>query len=57
MSKPSEAKTACDNVVPFPTRSRGRRADVPTFDPSNPAHVTAWESLWDYATGCKTGGL
>lgn len=22
------------------------RADVPPFDPGNPAHVRAWESLW-----------
>jgi hypothetical protein len=23
------------------------RADVPPFDPRNPAHLRAWESMWD----------
>jgi hypothetical protein len=23
------------------------RADVPPFDPGNPAHLRAWEALWD----------
>ena len=24
------------------------RADVPSFDPSNPAHLRAWETIWDF---------
>lgn len=23
------------------------RADVPPFDPGNPAHLRAWEAIWD----------
>lgn len=24
------------------------RPDVPPFDPGNPAHLRAWESIWDF---------
>lgn len=24
------------------------RADVPPFDPGNPAHLRAWEAIWDF---------
>lgn len=35
------------SVIPFPQRPRRLRADVPSFDPANPAHIAAWESMWD----------
>lgn len=35
------------DVIPFTPRPRPLRADVPPFDPGNPAHLRAWESLWD----------
>lgn len=35
------------DVIPFIPRQRPLRADVPPFDPGNPAHLRAWESLWD----------
>lgn len=28
-------------------QSLDRRADVPEFDPRNPAHLRAWEAIWD----------
>ncbi len=34
-------------LIPFTPRPRPLRADVPPFDPSNPAHLRAWESLFD----------
>jgi hypothetical protein len=27
---------------------RPRRADVPPFDPCNPRHVEAWETMWRF---------
>jgi hypothetical protein len=27
---------------------RRLRADVPPFDPNNPAHIEAWETLFDF---------
>lgn len=35
------------NVVHFPAPRRRLRADVPPFDPTNPAHIQGWESMWD----------
>lgn len=35
-------------VLAFPPRPRRLRADVPPFDPSNPAHLAAWESMFDF---------
>jgi len=34
-------------VIPFPPRPRRLRPDVPPFDPDNPAHIAAWESMYD----------
>lgn len=34
-------------ILVFAPRPRPLRADVPPFDPGNPAHLRAWESLWD----------
>lgn len=44
----SIARNAGD-VIPFTPRPRPLRADVPPFDPSNDAHLRAWESIWDLA--------
>lgn len=35
------------DVLPFTPPPRPLRAGVLPFDPSNPAHLRAWESLWD----------
>lgn len=35
------------NVVAMPARPPRLRADVPPFDPTNEAHLRAWEALWD----------
>lgn len=51
------ANRARDNVVALPPRPRRLRADVVPFDPTNPAHISAWESLWDFGTRCKEGGF
>lgn len=34
-------------VVALPVRLR-LRSDVPPFDPANPAHIRAWEALYDF---------
>ena len=34
-------------LLSFPPRPRRLRADVPPFDPTNPAHIAAWESVID----------
>lgn len=34
-------------VVPLPIRRR-LRSDVPPFDPTDPAHIAAWEQLYDF---------
>lgn len=34
-------------IVPLTPRPRPLRADVPPFDPTNDAHLRAWESLFD----------
>lgn len=43
------AESARDNILTFQPRPRPLRADVPPFDPSNPAHLRAWEAMWDFA--------
>ena len=48
MSNPTQgANAAPNNVVPFPQPLHRLRADVPPFDPTNPAHLRAWETIWD----------
>lgn len=47
MSTPDNA----GEVIPFTARPRPLRTDVPAFDPSNDAHLRAWELLWDFAQG------
>lgn len=34
-------------IIAFTLRPRPLRADVPPFDPGNPAHLRAWECMWD----------
>ena len=46
--RPLRAESARDNIVTFTPAPRPLRADVPPFDPSNPAHLRAWEALWDW---------
>lgn len=41
------ADTTRDNILAFQPRPRPLRADVPPFDPGNPAHLRAWETMWD----------
>ena len=36
------------NVIPFPKPLPRLRPDVPRFDPTNPAHLRAWESMFDF---------
>lgn len=43
------AESAHDNILKFTPPPRPLRADVPMFDPGNPAHLRAWESMWDLA--------
>lgn len=48
MAKQSlRADSARDNILTFEPRPRPLRADVPAFDPNNPAHLRAWEAVWD----------
>jgi hypothetical protein len=49
------AESARDNIIPFNVPPRVRN-DVPPFDASNPAHVRAWESMWDWAQWEKRNG-
>ncbi len=46
------------NVIALPSRdpraSMKLRTGVPAFDPTNPAHLRAWESL--YAFGASAAG-
>ena len=35
------------NVIQFKAPPRRLRPDVPPFDLNNPAHIAAWEALWD----------
>jgi hypothetical protein len=58
MTKPPE-KAGCKQagqVIPFPTPKPRLRAGVPPFDPTNPAHLRAWEAIWDFAQSDRTGG-
>lgn len=36
------------NVIPFPELAPRLRSDVPPFDPTNPAHLRAWEAIFDF---------
>lgn len=47
------AESARDNIIPFNVPPRVRN-DVPPFDPSNPAHLRAWESLYDMGKAWRT---
>lgn len=41
------AESARDNILTFTPPPRPLRADVPPFDPGNPAHLRAWETMFD----------
>ena len=43
----NRAESARDNIIPLPTRPRQLRSDVPPFNPSNPAHIGAWDAVRD----------
>ena len=48
MSKPTRNLAgAPGNLVPFPQRLPRLRPDVPPFDPTNSAHIRAWEAMFD----------
>lgn len=49
MTKPTRgAHDAPGNVIQFPEPMPRLRSDVPAFDPSNPAHLRAWEAIFDF---------
>ena len=35
-------------ILAFPPAKPRLRADVPPFDPNNPVHLRAWESMFDF---------
>jgi hypothetical protein len=37
-----------DNIVQMPARQPRLRSDVPPFDATNPAHLRAWEAMYDF---------
>lgn len=48
------------NVIPFTQREKPQplprlRDGVPPFDPMNPAHLRAWEAIWDFGKACERG--
>lgn len=44
-------------VISLDSRRPARlRADVPPFDPRNPAHLRAWESLYDFGRRAMEAG-
>lgn len=43
-------------IVTLTPRPRPLRADVPPFDPANPAHLRAWEALFDLGKGELANG-
>jgi hypothetical protein len=43
------AESACDNILTFTAPPRPLRADVPPFNPNDPAHLRAWEAMFDFA--------
>lgn len=43
------AESVHDNILQFTPPPRPLRAGVPMFDPTNAAHLRAWESIWDFA--------
>jgi hypothetical protein len=50
-----ETKPKTAEVITFPAPRPRLRADVPPFDPTNPAHLRAWENLFDYGRACLEG--
>ncbi len=44
----NKGESAPDNLIQFTPRPRPLRADVPAFDPSNQAHLRAWEAMFDF---------
>jgi len=36
------------NILPFPEPAPRLRPGVPPFDPTNPAHLRAWEAIFDF---------
>ena len=49
MNKPTRGvNDTPGNIIPFPEPMPRLRADVPPFDPSNPAHLRAWEAIFDF---------
>ncbi len=44
----NKGESARDNLIQFTPRPRPLRADVPAFDPRNPAHLRAWEAMFDF---------
>jgi hypothetical protein len=50
MTGPSDLQGATGaKVIACPTPKPRLRAGVPPFDPTNPAHLRAWEAIWDFA--------
>jgi len=47
-----------NNVIPLTPRPQSPRlrSDVIPFDPTNPAHLRAWESIWDLGMMQLKGG-
>ena len=39
---------ASATILAFPPAKPRVRADVPPFDPTNPAHLRAWEAIFDF---------
>lgn len=49
MSKPTLGPNDTPgNVIQFPASMPRLRPDVPPFDPTNPAHLRAWEAIFDF---------
>ena len=42
-------------ILAFPPPKPRLRADVPAFDPTNPAHLRAWESMYDFGKASLEG--
>ena len=47
----AHASPAPDNLILFPAPKL--RPGVPDFDPANPLHLRAWESVFDFAMAVK----
>lgn len=44
------AESARCNIINFSDSPPRLRSDVPPFDSSNPAHLRAWEAMWDFGS-------